>query len=251
MEFKTTNDNSFNTTSLQHDLFNTSKIADTGQWNFTAEFSLPPCEYDGVKDYPYIIERQFIVGSKISKYLGVPFVWPDRVYFDELPENTHGEAMMNGKKKIKYSHSVEHDYWLQTIVPGHEIVHLHEVGIDELLRMHSTYTVLDNGKVYFITIPTGRILTEGGTEVLLTKIDEPRDSYESWFQVMYEIDKLNTSVKDLYTTAQVYGSDSVWNKLSSSGAMESIDDYVLRELKESGLEQPIILARHDFSIGYK
>ncbi len=239
----------FKTTTLQHELFNVPSIADTGQWNFTNEFPLPTCEYDGVKDSPYIIERQFIVGTKISEYLDVPFVWPDRVFFDDL--NAWGETVMNGKKSIKYSYTVKNDYWLQTIVPGHEMIHLHAKGLNRLFQMYSIYVILEDQEVYFIPIPTGRILGEGGIEVLLTKIKEPRGGYKTCFQLMYGIDESAIPVKDLDYEARVYGTDGVWHKLYSTEAIKLIDNYVLGELKESGFKRPTILTRFDFSIGYK
>lgn len=240
----------FQTKSLQNDLFGPVNSTDTGRWNFTTQFYLLPCDYDGVKDYPYIIKRQFVVGSKISKYLRKPFVWPDKVFFGDLPENAWGEAIMNGKKSIKYSYSLKHDYRLQKITPGHEMAHLIIGKLDNLYRMYSNYVILDDGKVNFITIPTGKILAEGGIEVLLTKVKEPRGGYESWFKLMRKIDNL-APVEDLHYEAQIYGSDDVWHKLYDSGVMKLIDNYILEELRDNGFKEPIIVDREDLSIKYK
>jgi len=238
----------FNTTFLQSELFsindnvititiNDPSVTQDGPENI----SLPPAKYDGVINYPYILQRQFIVGYKISKYLDVPFTWPDRTQFYDLPRNVHGETIPQDNT-IKYSYSLKDSYWLQTIVPGHEIAHLQLKGLDKLLQMYSVYIVFDDQSLYFIPVPVGQILVEGGTEVLIEEVHEPRGSYESWYQLITEI---GFPVKDLFKTVQNYGSTGVWYKLHS-GPMGLIDNYVLDSLKEGGLKEPVIVGRVDF-----
>jgi len=235
----------FDPTSLLNSLDRVIRIDDL-KGDFATKYSLPPCDYDGVIDYPDIIEQQARVGYKISRHLGVPFNWPREVYFANLPEGVYGMADRK-KRHIIYSEALKQDTRLRKIASGHEIVHFHEEGLDEFLRMYSIYIILDENRIYLINIPTGRILAEGGTEVLLTKIDEPRGGYEREFQLMQETDEL-TPVKSLYPMAQSYGSDFVWQKLYNSGVMELIDRYVLEVLKKRDLKNPVIMGRKDISV---
>jgi len=242
----------FNTTFLQSELFDLNDngytiLIDDQSVNKdnSGKISLPPATYDGVIEYPYILQRQLTVGSKVSEYLGVPFTWPDRTQFDNLPKNVYGEAIPH-ENTIKYSHTIKDSYWLQTVVPGHEITHLQPKGLDRFLQMYSVYIVFDDNGLYLIPVPVGQMLVEGGTEVLLEKVKEPRSGYESWYQLMTKVDAY-TPVKDLFSTAQNYGTNKVWYKLHS-GPMEIIDNYVMSSLKENGLEHPVLLRRIDLPL---
>jgi len=214
--------------------------------DFTTPNFLPPCQYDGVGEFPNILQQQYTVGTKISDYLDAPLTWPRRVYFDKLPKGVLGEADYT-EKHIKYSNIIKTDPTLQKTVPAHEITHLQEEGLDEFLRMYSIYLIGDDTGIYLAAIPTGRIMVEGGTEVLLTKIDEPRNAYEKEFQLMKKIDK-KTPVKNLFSIAKNYGSDKVWRKLYKSEGRELIDIYLLEGFKEGGLKNPVIIAKFDTSI---
>jgi len=234
----------FETRFLQSELFDVTDYGITVSINENTEkVTLPQAEYDGVTDYPYILQRQYIVGTKISQYLGVPFTWPDRTQFSDLPPKVYGEAIPDDNT-IKYSHTIKNDHWLQTIVPGHEIAHLQPRGLDKLLRMYSVYVVFDDSKLYFIPAPVGQMLVEGGTEVLLEKVHEPRGGYESWYQLTSEIDQ-EFPVKNLFYTAQNYDITGIWQRLYS-GPIEMIDKYVSDSLKENGLKEPFIVGRVDF-----
>jgi hypothetical protein len=234
-----------NEKSLQSELFDVKEYVITVPMNNNpiTRITLPHAEYDGVIDYPYILQKQYVVGQKVSDYLGVPFTWPKRTQFDDLPKDVYGETIPE-ESTIKYSHSLKGSYWLQEITPGHETAHLQTRGLDKLLRMYSVYIVFDDQKLYFIPVPVGQMLVEGGTEVLLEKVHEPRGSYESWYQLTSEIDQ-EFPVKNIFYTAQNYDITGIWQRLYS-GPIEIIDNYVSDSLKESGLKEPFIVGRVDF-----